>query len=196
MNQEALPEPLMARITLNPTINGLSGKMDGWVYRQQNGRTSVMPHHPQKPGRPTAAQRKGRERFRAAHAYASEVLSDPLRRELYQNIGAARNQPPNALLISIFLTPPTIERIERNGYDGRAGHALKAIVTDAIEVVDVSFQLRTTAGAVLESGPAVKDHGIWLYHTTSQLPAGAECQIEITARNRARAEGKAIVAAR
>ena len=186
----------MAKITLNPTVSTLSGKMDGWVYRQQNGRTSVMPHRRRKKGRATTAQRNSRERFRAAHAYASEVLADPLRREMYQKLGAARNQPPNALLISNFLTPPTIDRIEKNGYDGRAGHEIKAIVTDSIEVVDVVFHVRTTAGASLETGPAVKDHGIWVYCTTANVPAGAGWQIEITACNRARAEGKAVVAGR
>ncbi len=186
----------MAKITLNPTISSLSGKMDGWVYRQQNGQTSVMPYRAKKPARPTAAQRKNRERFRAAHTYAAEVLADPLRREMYQKLGASRNQPPNALLISNFLTPPLIERVERNGYDGRAGHELKAIVTDPIEVVDVSFQLRTPAGAILESGSAAKDHGIWIYRTKTKIPPGTDCQIEILARNRARAEGKAIVADR
>ena len=185
----------MAKITLNPTINGLSGQMDGWVYRQQNGRTSVMPHHPTKKSRPTAAQRSSRERFRAAQAYASDVLSDPLRREMYQKIGATLNQPPNALLISNFLTPPTIERVEKNGYDGRAGREFKAIITDSVEVVEVTFHLRTTAGAVLEFGPAVKDHGVWVYCTTANVPAGIDVQIEITARNRARAEAKAILSA-
>src|SRR6185503_1219646 len=100
------------------------------------------------------------------------------------------------LLISNFLTPPAIERVEKYGYDGRAGHEFKAIVTDPVEVVDVTFHLRTTAGTILESGPAVKDHGIWVYRTTANVPAGTDVQIEITARNRARAEGKAILSGR
>src|SRR5688572_33275708 len=113
-------QQLMAIITLNPTISSLSGKLDGWVYRQQNGQTTVMPHRPRKQSRGTVAQKKGRDRFREAHAYASQVLADPMRREMYQKLGVARNLPPNALLISNFLTPPTIDRAETNGYNGRA----------------------------------------------------------------------------
>ena len=183
----------MAKITLNPTVSTLSGKMDGWVYRQQNGRTTVMPHRPRDKTKPTVGQRNSRDRFRAAHAYASAVLADPLRREMYQKLGAARNQPPNALLISNFLTPPTIDRIEKNGYDGRAGHDIKVIATDAVEVVEVTVQLRTADGTMIESGSAVKDHGIWVYRTTANVPAGTSWRIEITARNRARAEAKATI---
>jgi hypothetical protein len=45
----------------------------------------------------------------------------------------------------------------------------------------VTFRLRTTAGTVLESGPAVEEHGIRTYHTTANVPAGTDVQIEITA---------------
>ena len=185
----------MAKITLNPTIQSLSGKIDGWVYRQQNGKTSVMPHRPRRKTKETVAQRKGRDRFRAAHTYASQVLADPLRRELYQKIGVTRNLPPNAVLISNFLTPPIIERIEKNAYDGQPGHTLQVLATDAIEVIGVSLQLLTPAGKVLESGPAIKDHGIWVYRTTTTLPQAQHCTWEVTARNRAGAEAKLSVQA-
>ena len=132
----------MAKVDLNPSIGGLSGKVDGWVYRRQNGQTVVMAHRPPKEDRPSPAQQDGRARFRAAQAYAAGILSDPLWRAVYQKLGAERKRPPHTLLISNFLTPPIIERVELNRYDGGVAHAIKVVATDAIEVVEVAINIR------------------------------------------------------
>jgi len=68
----------MAKIDLNAAVGGIRGKMDGWVYRQHRGQTVVQPHRVLEKTEPTAAQHTHRERFRAAQAYAAEVLANPL----------------------------------------------------------------------------------------------------------------------
>ena len=55
---------------MNSTDSTLRGKVDGLVYRQQNGTGRGK-----KPRFDSAAQQ--------AHTYASEVLPVPLRREMY-----------------------------------------------------------------------------------------------------------------
>jgi hypothetical protein len=178
----------MAKVELNSAIGTLSGKVDGWVYRTQNGRTVVTAPPPPKDDLPTEAQQKGRERFRAAQAYAAGVLADPVLRRVYQKLGVERKRPPNALLISNFMTPPVIELVDVAEYSGRAGERIQVVATDAIEVVEVTIRIRRVAGEVVESGSAVKDHGVWRYRATASVPVGADWQIDVVARNRAKAE--------
>lgn len=178
----------MAKIELNPAIGQIRGKMDGWVYRKLHGQTVAHSYRQPGKGKPTVAQKGQRKRFQAAQAYANEVLSDPLRRMAYQKIGSAGNRSANALLVSNFLTPPTIAHVELGGYAGRAGEELKVVVHDPIEVVDVTIRVSAVEGALLESGPATHEHGVWTYRATTTIPSRTSYAIQVVARNRARAE--------
>ena len=164
----------MAKVDLNSTVGGLRGKLDGWVYRQYNGQTVVAPHRVPKKTKPSAGQAERRERFRAAQAYAAAVLADPVKRLVYQKLGAERKRPPNALLISNFLTPPVIEAVDLGSYQRGAGQEIKVIATDAIEVVAVKVRIRDAQGSELESGPAAKDHGVMI-----EIGPDAHSEIEL-----------------
>jgi hypothetical protein len=186
-------EQLMAKVELNRELGGLRGKIDGWVYRQQGGQTVVARYQAPRKGRQSAAQKRTRTRFQAAQAYAAEVLADPLQRLVYQKLGADRKRPPNALLVANFLTPPVIERIDAAAYHGRVGGVVKVVAFDPIEVAAVTVTIRGADGAPIESGDADHVHGVWAYRATIDAPANQLLQIEISARNRARAEAKQTV---
>ena len=119
---------------------------------------------------------------------AVAVLADPLQRLVYQKLGADRKRPPNALLVSNFLTPPVIERIERAAYQGRVGGLIRIVALDPIEVTAVAVTIRGPDGSRIESGDADREHGVWTYRATVDAPANTPLQIEVSARNRARAE--------
>ena len=180
----------MAKVELNHSVSALRGKIDDWVYRQQNGQTIVTPYRAPKARPASPAQQQARARFQAAHAYATEVLSDPLRRLVYQKLGADRKRPPNALLASNYLTPPVIAQIETSAYRGRAGELIRVVAFDAIAVAAVVVSIRTSEGVPIESGESSNDHGVWSYRTTANAPARSPLQIEVTARNHARAEAQ------
>jgi hypothetical protein len=180
---EKTPHPIMAKIELNERVAGIRGKIDGWVYRNLHGQIVVHAYRPAKRSRSSSAQVGARNRFRDAQAYAADVLSHPLRRALYLKLSAARKCPVNALLVSNFLTPPTIEAVELGGYHGQAGGTIDLLVTDPVEVVDVALRIRTIDGTEVESGAATKQNGIWLYRATDSVPRGREWELEITARN-------------
>jgi hypothetical protein len=184
--------PLMAKVELNKTVSALRGKIDDWVYRQQDGQTIVTPYREPKARTPSPAQKQARARFQAAHAYATEVLSDPLRRAVYQKIASARKRPANVLLASNFLTPPTIEVVETAAYTGRVGELIRIVAFDAIAVAAVTVAIRTSNGVPVESGEAMNDHGVWNYRTTANVVSRSSLQIEVTARNHARAEAKQV----
>src|SRR5262245_38847429 len=101
----------MAKVTFDSSIRGIRGKIDRLVYREQPGQTIVMPLA-EREDDPSPAQLDHRSRFRAAQAYAATVLADPLKRACYRRLGLARKCPPNALLVSNFLNPPTIEQVD------------------------------------------------------------------------------------
>lgn len=175
----------MARVQFNPSISGMRGKIGGLVYRRQNEQTVVFSRRPRKTPRVSAAQKDQRSRFQEAQAYAAEVLSHPLRRAHYQKLAAERGQPPNALLISNFLTPPEIELVDVNGYAGRPKQPIEIVATDAVEVTAVHVTLRGAGAAVVESGAATFAHGVWTYRATAEAPRGNPCTIEVVAHNRA-----------
>jgi hypothetical protein len=181
-------EQLMAKVELKRELGGLRGKIDGWVYRQQAGQTIVARYQAPRKGKQSAAQKRTRTRFQAAQAYAAEVLADPLQRLVYQKLGADRKRPPNALLVSNFLTPPVIERIDASAYQGQVGGIIRIVAFDAIEVAAVAVTIRGADGSPIESGDTDREHGVWTYRATVDAPTNARLQIEVSARNRARAE--------
>ena len=183
----------MAKVKLNETVGGLRGKIDGWVYRQQDGQTIVTSYRAPRKTKQSAAQKQTRTRFQAAQAYAAEVLADPLQRLVYQKLGADRKRPSNALLIANFLTPPVIEKIETSAYQGRAGGVIRTVAFDPIEVAGVTVTIRSPDGTRIESGDAEHAHGVWSYRATAHAPAHTLLQIEVAARNRAQAESKQTV---
>jgi hypothetical protein len=89
----------MAKVNFDKSITGFRGKLGRLIYREQNGQTVVLGQYERK-DRPSAAQKKGCARFRAALDYVNDVLADPLRRERYRRLAAERKQPANSLLIA------------------------------------------------------------------------------------------------
>jgi hypothetical protein len=184
----------MAKIELNDGLRRIRGKIDGWVYRNLNGQVVAHAYREPEKGTPSTAQLSQRDRFRAAQAYAADVLADPLRRRVYQRLAAERKCPANALIARSYLTPPTIELIELAAYSGRSDECIQVLAFDNVEVTDVSLCIRSSAGTVIESGAAVKHHGVWTYHTTASLPEGTSVTVEVTARNPAGATAVALSA--
>lgn len=177
----------MAKVELNSSLSQLHGKVDQWVYRERDGKTQVFPYQKQEDS-PTPAQSGNRQRFRAAHAYAKSVLADPLKSIRYRKLAAERGCPPNAILVGNFLTPPVVEHVDLSAYHGVAGDMIRVLAADAIEVVSVTVAVRDADAALLETGPATKDHDLWAYRCTTSPADPASTLIEITAQNRAGAK--------
>ena len=178
----------MAKVTFDSAIAGIRGKVDRFVYREHYGRTVVMPHVP-RADKPSQAQRDHRERFQAAQAYAAAVLADPLIRDGYRQLALTRKCPPNALLVANFLNPPVIERTDFSAYQGQLGDLIRVVATDAIEVVGVTVRVHGADGALVETLPALKHHGLWICRCTRAHPAPLNgLRFVVTAQNRADAQ--------
>lgn len=172
----------MAKATLNPALDVLSGRIGNLVFRQQ-GEGTVVASYPTGKRTFSRAQSDRQRRFRAASAYAREVLADPLQREVYQALARLRKKPVNAILVSDYLTPPTVDRIDLSAYHGGGGELIRVIASDDIEVTEVRIAIRDAAGAALEEGAAVRRHGIWVFQTATS-PSAPPRTVEVVAIDR------------
>ena len=188
----------MAKIELNESLGTIRGKIDGWVYRNLHGQVVAHAYRAPKPAGPSVRQAGARDRFRAAQAYAAEVMAHPLRRAVYLKLGAVRKCPVNALLVSNFLTPPSIDTIVLTRDTADDIGTIEIVATDPVEVTAVTVRVLDDEGHAIEAGAATKDNGIWIYRLTKaggeakpegagSKTVGGEWSIEVTARNPAQA---------
>lgn len=177
--------PAMAKVDPASLLNHTTGRIGDLVVRQRGQQTLVQLRSRQPDQQnPSADQGVQRDRFKQAAQYAAKMLADPLVQEHYRQLGTQRRTPPNALLISNFLTPPSVDKVDTSAYHGRAGDLVRVLATDDIEVVSVSVTIRNAAGETIESGAAQKDHGVWSYTATLTVPGRQGLVIEAVARDR------------
>ena len=181
------------KVELAGGVKGLSGKLDGWVYRNLGDQTIVAAAPTRSKRKPTKAQQKQRDQFAEAIHYAKRILEDPSQRYVYEAMARQQGRRADKLLASDFLTPPVVELIELAGYGGRVGDVIKVIASDDVEVVSVEISIQTTGGQVLEQGRATKVHGVWCYTATAAVPPGTRVAIIAVAKDRPENEGRAML---
>jgi hypothetical protein len=160
----------MAKTPLNPAVGPLKGRVDGWVYRQVLGQTVVSRRPQTKDKAATEAQAVQRQKFSGAIAYAQRILGDPWHLKMYQALARAQNRRYDKLLVSDYLTPPTVEEIDLSEYNRQPGSRITILALDDVEVVSVRIVIRTAANVVVEEGWAEKEHEIWRYRATARAP--------------------------
>ncbi len=172
------------KVTLNRSLQGLSGTLDDWTYRTVNGQVVVSGRAEPKPREPSPGQLAQRKKFAYAMAYAHEVLADPCQREVYLELAKRQNRRADKLVTSDYLTPPEVRRIDVSDYHGQPGGLIRVIAVDDVEVVSVAVTIQSADGAVVEQGPATRVHGVWRYVATAAAPAGARLGIVAVAEDR------------
>jgi hypothetical protein len=93
----------MAKIILNPLIEGMSGKFGNVVFRSTPGGVVVSKRPARSSVKPSEAQMAQRQRFKEAVAYARQALSDPNLSSLYQQAAAEQKRRPFDVAVSDFL---------------------------------------------------------------------------------------------
>ncbi len=174
----------MGKTTVNTALNGISGRVDQWVYRQVKDQTVVARRPVPSERDPSPRQLARRERFDQARLYAKTVLADPNRRRVYEALAAQCNRRADRILMADYLTPPAIELIDVSAYRGQPGDVIQILATDDIEVVAVKVTIRRASGEVVEQGITTKEHGLWRYPATAPVAAGENVTVLATARDR------------
>lgn len=146
--------------------HGLSGRVDGFVYRQISGRTFVS-KVPKASGPPSDAQLSMRSRFKEAVAYAKAAIADAATKLFY---GSKAKPWQNAynVAFSDFLKTPEIGKIDVTAYDGSTGSRITVPVTDNGKVVSVKVKIQKADGSLVEEGDASLVNGVhWVFTATA-----------------------------
>jgi hypothetical protein len=174
----------MAKVKLSSALIRARGKMGNVVFRKYHDEV-IMAQVPDMSGvTPSAAQVAHRERFKLAVLYGHTVLADPAKKAIYEATAKAKGIPVFALTVAHFLRAPLVDQIDLSTYTGKAGESIRITASDDFAVAGVEVTIHDTGGAVLEQGAATAADGVWNYVTTTNLPAGQQVSIEVTATDR------------
>jgi hypothetical protein len=110
---------IMAIVSSNPIINGLSGMLGRTVvFKTLRGKT-IMANRPCSPKTQSAEQKANRSKFKDASAYAKAAMLDPAKKEYYWK-KAKKMKLPNAYTAAItdYMRKPTVTVIHKNKNGG------------------------------------------------------------------------------
>ena len=93
----------MTKVTLQPGLLELRGKMGDWTYRVINGKQTVMKTPDMSNVKWTRAQKASRKRFAEAIAYAKQAMADPTVRAHYEKAAEKAGRQPFRVAVSDFL---------------------------------------------------------------------------------------------
>ena len=95
----------MAKATLNPVIELLTGKIGSMVFRRSHtGKVSLVASPDMSRVKWSPAQKEHRRRFKQAVAYARGVMADPEIRQVYERMAAEKkkNKRPFDMAVSDY----------------------------------------------------------------------------------------------
>ena len=174
------------KLELNRFLRGMHGVLDDVVYKRFEDGTISMGKPKKFEGPPTAAQLRVRTRFTEAASYATAVLADPDRRDVY--ITAAKEMGRNSVqsvAMADYLNLPRVHEIDLVFYNGHVGDPIWIIASDDFEVVTVKVRIKDANGTVLEEGLATKTDVRWVYLGKTNVPRDQNLLIEAEAADRA-----------
>jgi hypothetical protein len=174
----------MAKTILNTALGSLRGRVDGWVFRRQNGALVVTKRPDFSEVEPTAAQLAVRGRFQQAAAYGRRAMADPVLLDVYTRAAEGTYSNPYAIAVTDALKPPVIEGVDLAGYHGAIGEAIVVRARDDLEVTAVNVIVRDSVGAVLEQGAAAAVNDAWVYTATTTVALGTVLSLEAIAFDR------------
>jgi hypothetical protein len=175
----------MAKVKLNPVLEGFHGAVGDLVFRKY-GEEVIVGRKPDPTGKaPTPGQLAVREQFRLAAVYGKAVLADPVSKALYTTEAKAKGIPAFALALADFFNEPTVDEVDLSAYAGAVGDVIRIRAHDDVAITGVAVSIRAVDGTVLEQGPASSGNdGVFQYTATRALTPGQQVSIEVTATDR------------
>jgi hypothetical protein len=155
----------MAKVKNNIFLENLTGtigkKMN--IYNL-NGQTIVRKAKKKKPFVATPKQIRAQHKFQDATDYASKAIQDPELKAAYAAIAPPGLNAYNMALKDAY-NPPVIERIDIDNYRGKVGDTVIIRATDIFRVYQVTVEICTMEGVVLEKGNAQlgRNGKDWIY---------------------------------
>ncbi len=176
----------MAKVKLNPVIEGIHGKVGEMVFKTFNGQ-EISTRMPDRTGIEfTEEQLAQQQKFRLAAVYGKAALADAQTKQVYTDVAARRGVPVFAMTVADFLNPPVVDEIDLSAYTGKIGETISIRASDDVEVKGVTVSIRDTGGTLVEQGAATltAGSGTWKYTTTVNVAQGQNVVIEVSATDR------------
>jgi hypothetical protein len=172
----------MAKVKLAPAVESIHGHVGNMLFKRVAS-GEIVGKMPDRTGVvPSALQLAQREKFGSAIVYGKAVMIDPVNKQMYEDLSAARGVPAFAVAVGDFLNPPTADTIDLSSYTGKAAEKIRIRASDDVGVEAVSVTIRKQNGDVVETGDAVQGAtGRWEYTTTQALEVGEAVAIEVVA---------------
>lgn len=167
----------------NLFTDGLSGSTKNMTFtRRKSGKTIVAGRRGPSKVPPTAAQMEVRDKFKSGVIYAKAVMADAAKKELY-SAAAQSDQSAYNLALRDAVKAPKVQSIAVDGYSGKLGEAIIVRAMDDFRVERVEVSIFDAAGALVESGKAVKQANEldWLYAATVANEPAAGFKVSATA---------------
>ena len=174
----------MAKMTPNPAIDRLSGAVGDMVHRKLWG-THVVSRKPDFSDRVLSDKQLAQNNKYKFAGLIWDALT-PEVKAAYREWGKRLNKPPYALFNKNHSRPPSVEAIDLSRYTGQAGQTIGITATDLFQVASVAVTVREAAGAVVETGAAVKVAGTqhqWSYQTAATAHNIVGLSVEAVAVN-------------
>ena len=93
----------MAKVTLNPMLQSVHGRLGNAVFRRSyNGTVTLIKLADMSKVQWSDAQKTQRQRFKQANLYAKAAMAEPAVRLLYEQRAAALNKRPYHLAVSDY----------------------------------------------------------------------------------------------
>ena len=174
----------MARVTLNPVLEGLRGKVGDLVFKRY-GDGTIISRKPTVTGEPTEGQLAQRNRFTDAVMYGKMVMADPEAKAFYDEAARDKGMPVFSLTVADFFHAPSVNEVDLSQYQGSVGDPITVLAYDDVDVAAVGVSITQDDGTPVEEGAAGQiSPGRWLYTTTTAVAAETTVRIAVTAKDR------------
>ena len=92
----------MTKVSLQPGLRELKGKMGDWTYRRMHGQQTIMKTPDMSHVKWTKAQKQNRSRFGEAIHYAQQAMANPAVRARYEKAARKTGRQPFRVAVSDY----------------------------------------------------------------------------------------------
>ena len=177
----------MAIVDQNNITEGLSGKLGKrLVFRTTKKGNTILALSPIID--PDRVQNEGQLAIQSAFTRATSYAKSAKTQPLYVKLAKASDEDVSGynLAVADWFGQPEIMDVDRNGWTGQMGHAIRIQARDDTQVTSVQVRMQDADGTLLEQGQAVPsemDALWWIYTTTSEVVSPTTCTFVVTAKD-------------
>ena len=171
------------KVENNDLVWGSSGRIgDMLVFKQLAGKTIIVKRPRKRETPPSESQQMVNERFTEAVQYAKGVVSDEVKKAVYQ-LKVRPGVSAYNLALSDYCKAPEIKKVNLTGYTGKVSEQILIRAIDDFMVKTVQVEILDNDLLRIEQGEAIlSDNNLdWIYTSKALNPDPANSTIRVSA---------------